>query len=228
MRPRHAARIIAAGILVVAGLSWVADAGAGQRGGPPAREPLPQGQRLDARDGDVVTVEDDARVRLVRRRQAVVRAVFNPTERSVTLLIDHASPGGADGRVDRRFWYSGLSGQWPLPDRWEGTAVVEEYQAIGQPTQGLGLLLPKGLIQILGPMSLEMFKDAGAIAVVIYQEAKSGTVGGVDFDEAERAAAESERNQGTQSRAGRGNALEARAQSRARRGAATRGPGARG
>jgi len=188
MKSRHAARAMAAGILIAGPLSWVSCAPAAQRGAPPrpAREPFPQGQRINARDGDIVTVEDDARVRIVRRRQAVVRAVFNPSDRWVVLLIDHASPGGADGRVDTRLWYSSLSGDWPLAERWEGTAVIEEYEPIGQPTQGIGLLLPQGLIQILGSTDSEMFKDAGAIAVLMYRGSTGGTGGGVTFDEAER------------------------------------------
>jgi TonB family protein len=185
MRSGCTTRSITAGVVVIASLSWALQTVAAQRGAPP-RVPLPQGQRIDARDGDTVTVEDDARVRIVRRRQAVVRAVFNPTERSVILLFDYASPRGADGRVDSRHSFTGISGLWPLPERWEGMAVVEQYQAIQQPSSGVGLRLPQGLIQILGPMSQELFKDESALAVLSYKGATGGMEGAVDFDEAER------------------------------------------
>ena len=142
MSPRRTTRTVTAGILIAASLSWTSAAAAGQRGAPP-RVPLPQGQRIDARDGDIINIEDDARVRIVRRRQAIIRTVFNPTARTLMLLVDYASPTAADGRVDMRHWFSEITGEWPLSERWEGTAVVEDYHAVGQPGPGMGLVLPR-------------------------------------------------------------------------------------
>ena len=96
MSPRRTARTVTASILITASLSWTAAAAAGQRGAPP-RIPLPQGQRIDARDGDIINIDDDARVRIVRRRQAIIRTVFNPAARTLMLLVDYASPTAADG-----------------------------------------------------------------------------------------------------------------------------------
>src|SRR5256886_1329273 len=75
---------------------------------PPSPNPPVQGQRLEARDGDTVILEGDARVNIVRRRQAHVRAVFNQAQASLLLLVSHVV---ADAGT------AGLGGGWdsPLP-----------------------------------------------------------------------------------------------------------------
>src|SRR5688572_21114755 len=60
--------------------------------------PPPSGDHIIARDGDVIVVENDAQVGVVRRRGAYARVVFNAEERWFLLLVDHATPGRpADG-----------------------------------------------------------------------------------------------------------------------------------
>src|SRR5262245_55995884 len=92
-----------------------------QRTPPPPAPPLPQGQRIEVKDGDTVIVRDAARVRIVRRRNAAVRAVANQAQRWVVLLIDYADPvtGTPDGKVDAHYRLDYLSAEWPLGERWE-------------------------------------------------------------------------------------------------------------
>lgn len=182
---RFATSRIASASLVVAGCVGLSPCLVAEQRGAPARKPLPQGERIEARDGDVVAIEDDARVRMVRRRQVIARTIFNPTEKLLLVLLDYASPAAPDGRVDMRYAFTRVSGEWPLGERWEGRGVVEEYQAFGAPGQGMGLLLPQGLVQILS-LSGEDFKDPSALGSVTFGGANSGIANGADFDEAER------------------------------------------
>lgn len=147
--------------------------------------PLPSGNRIVAQDGDVVVVENDARVRIVRRREAYVRAVFNAAERWLLLLVDHAMPAGSpDGRVDYFYFYTEVGAAWPFGARWEGAATIEDYSMAPQGSRGLGMATSQGLAQLL-PSQPQEFRDANAVAVLSY---KGGGSGGVDvpFDEAER------------------------------------------
>ena len=57
------------------------------------RPPPPAGQEISARDGDRIIVDDDARVQIVRQRQATVRAIFNHEQRTLIMLADYAKPG---------------------------------------------------------------------------------------------------------------------------------------
>ncbi|HEY7498980.1 MAG TPA: hypothetical protein VH740_10720 [Vicinamibacterales bacterium] len=50
------------------------------------REAPPWGQRIQAHDGDVIMVDGDDRVRVVRRRQANVRVIANAEERWVVVF----------------------------------------------------------------------------------------------------------------------------------------------
>jgi len=147
--------------------------------------PLPPGNRIVVQDGDVVVVENDARIRIVRRREANVRVVFNAAERSLLLLMDYAMPAGAaDGRVDYLHYFSDVGGAWPFGARWEGVATIEEYSMVALGTGGLGIATPQGLVQLL--LKQQEFRDANAVAVLSYMG--GGSSGGDDlpFDEAER------------------------------------------
>ena len=149
---------------------------------PPS--PLPSGNRIVAQDGDVVVIENDARVRIVRRREANVRAVFNAAERWLLLLVDHATPAGSpDGRVDYVYYYTHLGGAWPFGARWEGAATIEEYLMAAQASRGLGIATSQGLVQLLGMQ--QEFRDANAVAVLSYMGGGSTGVN-TSFDEAER------------------------------------------
>src|SRR5262245_66180649 len=95
---------------------------------PPSPNPPAQGQRLEAHDGDTVILEGDARVNIVRRRHAHVRAVFNQAQQWLVLLVRYASDAGTERQgVDETFSFQTVSGDWPLDARWEGDAVLDQY-----------------------------------------------------------------------------------------------------
>ena len=147
--------------------------------------PLPSGNRIVAQDGDVVVVENDARVRIVRRRDAYVRAVFNAQERWLILLLDHAtSAEPADGRVDYTFHFRDVEGAWPFGARWEGAATIEEYSLATGRSGGVGIATSQGLVQLLG--RLQEFRDPNAVAVLSSMGGGSGGSNQLGFDEAER------------------------------------------
>jgi TonB family protein len=143
--------------------------------------PLPSGNRIVAQDGDVVVVENDARIKIVRRHEGYLRALFNATERSLELYIAHE--GTADGRVDHVQNYRGVEGNWPLGARWEGLATIEEYSMFGQGSLGLGITTPQGLIQLLRPRT--DFRDANALAVLSFTSGGTNPGAGT-FEEAQR------------------------------------------
>jgi len=146
--------------------------------------PLPSGNRIVAQDGDVVVVENDARVRIVRRREANVRVVFNAAERWLLLLVDYAMPAGsADGRVDYVHHYTDIGGDWPFGARWEGPATIEEYSMVAQGGRGLGMATSQGLVQVLP--SQQEFRDANAVAVLSHWGGGGQSVD-VPFDERRR------------------------------------------
>jgi TonB family protein len=148
--------------------------------------PLPSGNRIVAQDGDVVVADNDARIRIVRRREAYVRVVFNAAERWLVVLVDHAtSAEPADGRVDRTYHYREVRGGWPFDARWEGSATVEEYSMAppGRALGGLGITVPQGLVQLLGS---EEFHDRNALAVLSFRSSGTGDAMQLGFDESER------------------------------------------
>ena len=144
-----------------------------------------QGQRIRARDGDVILLDDDARVRVIRRRDGFMRAVFNPSERTLILVIDRAARRGEapDGRADESHHFREMTGDWPLGERWEGGVVIEEYSLAGQNRQGLGLRTAQGFVQILNGGDTK-FEDPSA-AIMSYRGGASGMTAGMSFDEAE-------------------------------------------
>lgn len=72
----------------------------------PSRTPPPPGVDIPARDGDRIIVDDDARIQIVRRRQATVRTIFSQEERLLIVLIDYSKPGEfPDGEVDWAYNY---------------------------------------------------------------------------------------------------------------------------
>jgi TonB family protein len=161
-------------------------AAAGQPRAVPPREPMPAGKRIVANDGDVIVVADDARVRFVRQRAAVVRLIFNPVERWVVLLADFVPKGGSpDGRVDYQFNWRQIEGTWPLPERWEGPATIEDYSMPGQGPSSAGIVLPAGRVQFLSGQAPSPYTDPTAYAVLHHRSGGGGTSSGT-FDEAEQ------------------------------------------
>jgi TonB family protein len=164
-----------------------------------AQNPPPPGNRIVAHDGDVILVDDDARVSIVRRRAVHVRAVFNAADRWLLILVDRPTSraGMIDGLVDWVYHYADVDGTWPF-DRWEGDTTLEEYSSAGPdgPGGGLGIVTPQGLVQVLGRRQESHDPNAGA--VLSFRRAGSSLVSGLSFDAAERwYVAELKRNDGT-------------------------------
>ena len=146
-----------------------------------------QGQRIAAKDGDVVVVDGASRVRIVRRSAATVRTIYNPAQRWLVILADVAAPNGAgDGGVDVSYTFNDVA-EWPAGERWEGQATFDEYSVAGEMGNfGLGLGLPSGLVQLLDTRSAPLFRDAAAVAVIDFRGSGRGGGGGQQFDAAER------------------------------------------
>jgi TonB family protein len=144
----------------------------------PPRQPrqpaLPTAQRVTVHDGDLIVADNAARVRVVRRADANVRAIYNNADRWLVLLLDTAGPDGRppDGGVDVSYTFNDVSGDWPLGDRWEGSVVVEEYYTLGETVgmngQGAGLVTPSGLIQLLSRTASDGFRDQAAASTLTY------------------------------------------------------------
>lgn len=161
--------------------------------------PPPSSTRIVAHDGDVIVVEEEARVSIVRRRTAHVRVVFNGADRWLLLLVDRRTSTGTatDGGVDWVYHYGDVEGTWPFEARWESDATLEEYAkaAPDGPGGGLGIVTPHGLVQVLGPR--QEFRDPNAIAVLSFRRSGGSVVSGLSFDAAERwYVAELRRNDG--------------------------------
>jgi len=176
---------------------------------PPVRQtvrqperPLPNGTEIDARDGDRIIVEGDARVRVITRYRGFVRAVHSTEQHWLILMIDSSSPitGAPDGMPDLSFTYNGLEGDWPLGERWEGYATVDQYTlpAPYRPN-GVGIATPEGLVQIFpyspvppNASAPDIFRDASARAVLTHRgfgtgnAGNSGNSGSVTFDQMEQ------------------------------------------
>lgn len=146
-----------------------------------------QGQRIAAKDGDLVVVDGASRIRIVRRSAATVRAIFNPAQHWLVILADLAAPNGAgDGGVDVSYTFHDVA-EWPAGERWEGQASFEEYFVAGEMGNfGLGVGLPNGLVQVLDTRSAPLFRDASAVAVIDFRGSGRGGGGGQPFEAAER------------------------------------------
>ena len=142
-------------------------------------------QDINARDGDRVIIDDDARVQIVRRRQAAVRTVFLEPQKTLIVLIDHAKGGELpDGRPDASMHYSELQGTWPLGARWEGFTTILEYSSAARFVSGFGLMSPLGLLQLLPSNGQEMRETSAT--VFTFRGFGGGGVSALNFDEAER------------------------------------------
>jgi hypothetical protein len=151
------------------------------------RPPPPQGQEISARDGDRIVVDDDARVEIVRQRQATVRAIVNHEQRTLILLADYAKPGELpDGEVDAAFNFYELEGAWPLPPRWEAPATLFLFEGDPQLRRGYALATPQGLLH-LSPARLQTEKpELSAAAVLWYRGMTGGTQRRMSFANAEK------------------------------------------
>jgi TonB family protein len=149
---------------------------------------------IEPQSGDLILVRGSERVRIVRRLEGHVRVVHNPQQRWLVVLLDETKDGAApDGQVDVTFNFQDVEGPWPLGERWEGPATVDEYSVAGEMSHfGLGLTTASGLVQVLGgPRAPRAgttgvsFKDTTAVASVTFSGSGRGTGRRGGFDQAE-------------------------------------------
>ena len=161
----------------------------------PALAQVP-GQTIRAKDGDVILLENNDKVKIVRRRHANLRILHNAEQRWIVVLADWLSvPGGGDGRVDWSYSFRDLAGTWPLGERWEGAAYLDEYTTGGPgPSGGVGVTTTSGLIQILNSIPSagnlvadKSFADPSAMAVMVFR-GSGGSMEQAAFDVAEQRA----------------------------------------
>ena len=189
MRGGHLLWIGVIGLVIGATVSDTA--GQSRTAGPKPQGTSPsQAQPIRAQDGDTILIEGDARIRIVRRRPAVIRTVHNLEKRNLIVLVDYASDTvPADGIVDMTYNFRQLSDGWPIEERWDGSATVEEYTSVGRPGYGYGygFRLPQGLVQLLNsPDAGE--RNSEALAVLTYTTFGSGGGNRLAFDAAEQRA----------------------------------------
>jgi TonB family protein len=148
---------------------------------------------IEAQDGDVILLRDTTRVRIVRRAEGNVRTIYNASQRWLIVLLDHAKAGTPpDGRVDVTYDFSDVEGEWPLGERWDGYATLDDYSVAGEMgNAGIGLTTPGGLVQIVagprGPRGLQApFRDPTAVATLTISGAGRGGGGNATFDRAEQ------------------------------------------
>jgi TonB family protein len=143
-------------------------------------------QGIRAKDGDTVLVEGAGKVKIIRRREAEIRAIHNPAERWLVLLVDY--PAGSsktgDGGLDMSYTFHDIS-EWPLGERWVGPAIVDDYLVAGEmPFFGIGLSTSSGFVQLLAPNDRHVFKDPASLALYYNGMGRSGG-GGQSMDVAE-------------------------------------------
>ena len=107
------------------------------------------------------------------------------------MIADYAVDGAQpDGRVDITMTFDAVEGEWPLGERWDGRAILDDYSVAGEPgNPGIGLTTPSGLIQILsGPGSARdarAFTDPTAVVVMTFSGSGRSSGTRYSFDEAE-------------------------------------------
>ncbi len=154
---------------------------------PPQRPPAPEGRRLIAADGDVVVLNDDDRVRIVRRREAQVRVVVDQPSGTIIVLAHWtvSAVRSAEGIADWAWRFSRITlGQWPFESPWEGPAVVEESDAspLSQVDARVVLETSQGSVHFISGTPWGNRPPASAAATIVYSGG-GGTVGGVPFDQ---------------------------------------------
>ena len=147
-------------------------------------------QKIQARHGDLILVQDTDQIRIVRRRNANVRAIFDPAQRWLVLLVDYAATAGVepDGRVDTTYTFQSVEGEWPLGQRWEGPAAIDDYAIAGDYSpKGIGFSTSAGLVQLLPVSDRRTFADQGAVTTLTFRGSGRGGRPGA-FDDVEPSA----------------------------------------
>jgi TonB family protein len=150
----------------------------------------PQGQRIPAKDGDVIVTELGAKFRIVRHAEGQARVVYNASRQWVLVLMDYTGAGGTpDGVVDASYYFRSVT-TWPLGERWDGHAALDEYSTGGEPMVGLGLTIAGAFVQLISDYGTQRggdaFKDPAATAVVSFTSFGRGGALRLGFDAAEQ------------------------------------------
>jgi hypothetical protein len=154
---------------------------------PPSASQPPSGVDISARDGDRIVVEDDARIHVVRRRQATIRTIYSRKERLLIVLVDYAKPGAfPDGQVDWAFNFYQVEGAWPLEPRWEAMTTMFQYEGEVSRPRGLAFETPRGLVQLVAGQPEAPARDPRAFAVLSHGGASNGPRRGLSFADAEK------------------------------------------
>jgi TonB family protein len=182
MKPVHGTRSLITLFLAVAANGPLAAQPVDQRMGP-----LPAGSTMSAHDGDTVLIEDDARVRLIRRRPAHVRVVFDSTQRWLILLARYRPQSGISSDGIDGYTFRDVEGDWTFGRSWEGDTTLEIYSMAGRPgpSGGVGFRMPQGTVQLLAG-DQRFFRDPAAAVVLEYHGSSRSTESARSFDEAER------------------------------------------
>jgi len=148
---------------------------------------LPAGSTINARDGDTVLIDDDARVRLIRRRPAHVRVVFDSTQRWLILLARYRPQTGISSDGIDGYTFRDVQGDWTFGRSWEGDTTLETYSMAGRPgpSGGVGFRMPQGTVQLLAG-NQRFFRDPAAAIVLEYRDSSRSTESAGSFDEVER------------------------------------------
>ena len=153
----------------------------------PNQTPPPAGREIPASDGDRVIVDDDARIQIVRRRQATIRTIFHHEQRLLILLADHAKPGQfPDGEVDSAFNFYEIEGNWPLPPRWEALTTILRYEGDPQFPGGYALATPQGVVHLSPGRPGLRQPDPMASSVLWFRGSSSRLEQRMSFAEAEK------------------------------------------
>jgi TonB family protein len=163
--------------------------------------PTPPGIRAKA--GDTVFIDGPDKVKIVRRQHADIRTVHNPAERWLAVMVDYkADPArSGDGQADLNFTFQDI-GEWPLGERWSGSAVIDEYFSAGQGLSlGIGLTTSGGYVQVLNSPESSIFQDSAALTVFSKGFGRGGGGGGISMDTAEQQTIAQARRNAERSRA---------------------------
>jgi len=157
-----------------------------------AQSPAPA-RVIEVNDGDVLVVRNNATVRVVHRSDGEVRVVYNAAQRWLVLLVDQDPPGSSGaGGVDVTYTFNDVDGTWPLGERWQGRASIDEYTVVGQTMNaGVGLNTSSGLFQILSaaPPARDIrrrFEDRAAAGSVTFRGYGRGGGGNQPWDVTEQ------------------------------------------
>ena len=153
---------------------------------PPSRTPPPPGVDISAKDGDRILVDDDARIQIVRRRQATLRTIYSKKEQLLIVLVDDSKAGEfPDGQVDWAFNFYEVEGAWPLGQRWESLTMMFQYQGDSTRRTGFAFETPRGLVQLVPRPASRLRPDPRAGAVLFHGGSSGSPRRGLSFAEAE-------------------------------------------